>query len=122
MGSMGDKKINERGNKRERAKEARGRRNQAMGKMEISPENWLYLAAMVEAFMTEDGAIRIGRTRNGGAVAIGVYHGGDYATEYIRPAEDFYEAIGEICEAWLDEGAGKLEHGLRKFQTKLPGA
>jgi hypothetical protein len=46
------------------------------------------------------GAIRIGLTRDMGAVAIGVYQGDDYGTEYVRPNENLEVAIREIAQGW----------------------
>ena len=46
------------------------------------------------------GALRIGLTRDGGALAIGVYMGDDYGTEYVRPDEDLPRAVREIAQGW----------------------
>jgi len=51
-------------------------------------------AAMVGA------AVRIGLTRDGGAIALGMYHGGDYGTEYIRPGDDLEAEVHSIAQAW----------------------
>jgi hypothetical protein len=46
------------------------------------------------------GAVRIGFTRDGGALALGMYMGEDYATEYIRPSEDLSMIVRELSVAW----------------------
>jgi hypothetical protein len=46
------------------------------------------------------GAIRLGYTRDGGAYSIGVYVGGDYFTDYLRPDEDLDEYIEQLAESF----------------------
>lgn len=46
------------------------------------------------------GAVRVGLTRDGGALAIGIYHGDHYETEYIRPTEDLMVELRLIIQAW----------------------
>jgi len=94
-------------NKREKAKAARGRRAKAAGEVKWDGFDWIATIALTEALMEVGGAIRIGKTRDGGAWALGIYVGEDYATEYIRPSEDFTESILEITTAWIDETASK---------------
>lgn len=71
-------------------------------------EHWAVLCALAAVLMEQDGALRIGFTRDGGALALGVYQGEDYATEYVRPAEEFGKAIEEIAAAWIDGGDLRL--------------
>ena len=71
-------------------------------------DHWAVLSAFTAVLMEHDGALRIGFTRDGGALALGVYQGEDYATEYIRPAEDFGKAVEEIAAAWIDGGDLRL--------------
>jgi len=94
-------------NKRERAKQARGRKAKSAGTAEWAGFDWTCIVALTEQLVAVGGALRIGATRDGGAWALGVYEGDDYATEYIRPAEDFERAVQEICEAWLGDEATK---------------
>lgn len=43
----------------------------------------------VELALQEGGAIRLGLTRDGGALAVGIYGlGGEPTTEYLRPSDD----------------------------------
>lgn len=103
---MGDNKNEGRSaaaNKRERAKQARGRRKSASGELDWRSFDWEGFAALTVALANSGGAIRVGATRDGGAWALGIYKGDDYATEYIKPAEDVQEAMLEIAEAWLDD-------------------
>lgn len=96
---------NRKASRRDKSKEQRARRASSAGKLDLRLVNWVALASLNIAFAEEGGAIRVGYTRDGGALAIGCYMGDDYATEYIRPSEDFDLAILEIAEAWLaDKG------------------
>jgi len=72
-------------------------------------EHWAILTALTTALMEVDGALRIGFTRDGGALALGVYLGDDYATEYVRPTEDFWTAVEEIAAAWITDGALRFQ-------------
>lgn len=101
---VNDREQDRKLNKRAKAKEARSRRASMSGEVDLAALEWLPLAALAEALMREGGALRIGLTRDGGAVALGVYHEDDYATEYIRPAENFRDAVAEISAAWLNDG------------------
>jgi hypothetical protein len=97
-------------NKRERAKAQRSRRASAAGEVDWTAFDWTAAACLTVEMVAVGGAIRFGATRDGGAWALGIYLGDDYATEYIRPAEDFTTALGEIASAWLpDKGAGFWE-------------
>jgi len=103
---MGDNKNENRQgtpNKRERSKQARGRRKSAAGELDWRTFDWEGFAALTVALANSGGAIRVGATRDGGAWALGIYKGDDYATEYIKPTEDVQEAMLEIAEAWLDD-------------------
>lgn len=59
---------------------------------------WLMGLAIGAAMV--GGALRIGHTRDGGALALGVYLGEDYGTEYVRPDEDLAQAVREISLGW----------------------
>lgn len=104
---MGDNKNEQRDrqpNKRERAKASRGRRKSTGQALEWHEFAWNDFAYLAVALAHQGGAIRLGITRDGGAWALGIYLGDDYATEYIKPSEDTADAIAEIAEAWLGEG------------------
>lgn len=66
--------------------------------------SWVRLAALTQATMTAGGAVRIGLTRDGGALSVGMYVGEEYGTEYIRPTEDLADALYDIADAWLPQG------------------
>lgn len=90
--------------KREVAKQKRSRRAEQNGEVDWSELDWSALTALLIEIVDAGGALRIGRTRDGGAWAIGVYLDNDYATEYIQSKEVFSEALGEIAAAWLSDG------------------
>jgi hypothetical protein len=46
------------------------------------------------------GAVRIGLTRDGGALSIGIYAGDEYGVEYVRPGEDLAAEVRNIAEGW----------------------
>lgn len=107
MGIAEDAQFEKKASKRERAKQSRGRRAQTAS-VDWAGFGWAEVQALTEELVAVGGAVRIGATRDGGAWAFGIYHGDDYATEYVRPAEDFTQAVQEICEAWL--GAKTTQH------------
>lgn len=115
---MNDRKDDEKANKRAKAKEGRSRRAANGGQVDWREFGWTATAALTMALSDAGGAIRIGRTRDGGAWAIGIYLGDDYATEYIRPAEDFGEAIREIAEAWCPDGGEQYNNYLTSMTPK----
>lgn len=88
--------------KRQRARAARESKRQSLaGTFDWSPDTIIQLGALASVVSRRGGAVRIGHTRDGGALAIGMYLEDDYATEYIRPTEDLSEAVAEIVAAWL---------------------
>ena len=66
----------------------------------VNPEKLLHLVAIVAAC---GGAVRIGATRDGGAMAVGYYLEGDSWTEYVRPAEDIEAYFDGAIQDWLGE-------------------
>lgn len=66
----------------------------------VPPEHLLHLVAIVAAC---GGAVRVGATRDGGAMAIGYYLEGDSWTEYVRPAEDVAAYFEGAIADWLGE-------------------
>lgn len=114
---VNDRADDKKADKRERAKAARGRRSAEAGKFDWSIFDWYGFIALTESVCAKAGAVRVGFTRDGGAVALGIYLGDDYATEYIRPNEDFVDACEEIADAWL----GKGNHQFRARYNQLAG-
>lgn len=51
------------------------------------------LMGAISAVSRDNGAIRLGYTRDGGAYAIGIYGDGEPFTEYVRPGEDINEYL-----------------------------
>lgn len=53
--------------------------------------------AAIDIALNEGGAIRLGLTRDGGALAVGIYGlGSEPTTEYIRPTDDIGEFWREL--------------------------
>jgi len=111
-----DRQFEQKRNKRVEAKERRGRRAGAAGEVDWASFNWWAVIAATEALLEHGGALRLGKTRDGGAWAIGVYLGDDYATEYVRPSEDFRDAVREIVAAWLPDEVGKYDERLAQLE------
>jgi len=91
-------------NKRSAAKERREGSRRGGAKMQLTLNHWTWLIGLTTLMAENEGAVRIGFTRDGGALALGMYQGDDYATEYVRPAEVFSDAILEIASAWVMDG------------------
>lgn len=89
--------------KRAAKKEQRARGRQLKQPANLGELDWRRVAALCIVMARHDGAVRIGVTRDGGAIAFGMYRGDDYATEYIRPNEDTAKSLDEIAAAWLEE-------------------
>jgi hypothetical protein len=58
------------------------------------------LLALVIGTALAGGAMRVGLTRDGGALSIGVYAYDEYGTEYVRPGEDLAEELRKIADGW----------------------
>lgn len=57
--------------------------------------------AALEIALAEGGAIRLGLTRDGGALAVGIYGlGGEPTTEYLRPSDNQADFWGELYHAF----------------------
>lgn len=94
------------------ARGPRSRREQASYPFDnFDGTSWL-LAFIVGASISQC-AVRVGLTRDGGALAIGLYAGDEYGVEYIRPDDDLAEEVRAISLAWgipcatFDETAGR---------------
>lgn len=111
-----DRKLTGKG--KERGKQKRGRRT-ADEAMELSLVDWLVLDALCATAMAEGGAVRVGFTRDGGALAIGVYVGDEYGTEYVRPNEPLADACAEICEAWFNDGGSRFQERIERLEEAL---
>lgn len=72
---------------------------------EVPPRLLLDLITVLAAL---GGALRVGATRDGGAMALGYYLDGDTWTEYVRPQEDcvayLEAAIADFLEECLARG------------------
>lgn len=112
MAGPRDREQNAKDAKRVAAAQRRETKRREQGKMDVAGLPWLTLAALVAEMAVTDGAIRIGLTRDGGALALGMYRGHDYATEYIRPNEDVEAALHAIADLWLPDGLLGLERRM----------
>lgn len=55
----------------------------------------------IEIITANGGAIRFGKTRDGGAFAVGVYgDGGEPYTDYLRPNDDVAEYLETLVDAF----------------------
>lgn len=70
----------------------------------VNPEKLLHLIAIVAAC---GGAVRVGATRDGGAMAVGYYLDGNSWTEYVRPTEDCEAYLEGAIQDWLGECEGR---------------
>jgi len=118
MGQQERQRENSKDNRRDKARELRGRRAANAPRVSLRDGDWIATAAIIIAFAECGGAVRIGYTRDGGALAIGCYLGDDYATEYIRPAEDYRAALLEIADAWLPDQGIAYHQALQEFTQK----
>lgn len=55
---------------------------------------------LIEAIANAGGAVRLGKTRDGGAYAIGIYGDGDQPyTDYLKPSESVVDYLTELVDA-----------------------
>lgn len=115
MAGPRDREQNAKDAKRAAAQERRQTKRREQGTLDVAGLPWLELAALVAEMAETGGAVRIGLTRDRGALALGMYHGDDYATEYIRPNEDVAAAIHGIADVWLPDGLLGLERRMAQM-------
>lgn len=58
------------------------------------------LLAAIHYMAEAGGAIRFGKTRDGGAIAIGLYDGDEKRTEYLAPDDDIDQLMIELLELY----------------------
>lgn len=117
MGAAGDERQGRQDTRRAKQKEQRARRRNAGGTADYEGVDWRPIVALTAALAKAGGAVRLGYTRDGGAYALGLYMGDDYATEYIRPSEDWETAIGEIADLWTPDGGESYRETLASLAT-----
>jgi hypothetical protein len=66
----------------------------------IGSSEWARIMALIAIMASRGGAVRIGFTRDLGALAVGLYDGDEQGTEYVRPSEDRDDALDAIAQAW----------------------
>jgi len=118
MGQMDDEKLNHAGNKRAKTKAGRSRRREGQERADLETCDMASLVALLVVAAKSGGAVRVGYTRDGGAYALGCYAGEDYATEYVKPQEDFADALREIVGAWFPDGLEMYDRLLEYWQQK----
>lgn len=59
----------------------------------VTPDTLIRAISIVSS---RGGALRFGYTRDGGAYAVGVYYGGEYFTDYIRPYESIDNYLDDL--------------------------
>lgn len=106
---INDREQDRKSTRRQHAKENRQRRAQRSTSADLETVDWLPLCALIAEMARHGGALRVGYTRDGGAYALGCYMGDDYATEYVRPNEDFEASLDEIGMAWLPDGGDSYQ-------------
>lgn len=114
MGVHGDDKLERADNRRAKQKAARGRRRSAVAGAQFRTVDYVPLLSAVIVATESGGALRLGVTRDGGAYAIGCYAGDEYATEYVKPNEDWESAWDEIVDAWFPTQREDYE-GLKQW-------
>ena len=116
-----DREFDVKESKRAKRREQRSRRA-ANAPVAWETFDWVVAVALVRALVVGGGCLRIGTTRDGGAWALGVYLGDDYATEYIRPNENFATSMQEIAYAWGvgDQFVLEWEHLTQDAKKKTP--
>lgn len=112
MAGPRDRQQDIKDSKRAAAAERREKKRREVGTLDVAGLPWLTLAALVAEMAETGGAVRIGLTRDKGALALGMYHGDDYVTEYVRPHEDIEAALHSIADVWLPDGLLGLERRM----------
>lgn len=65
-----------------------------------SPDDLGLLMNLQVGMCLMGGAVRVGLTRDMGALALGLYMGNEYDTEYVRPDESLEVALRTIVLDW----------------------
>jgi hypothetical protein len=112
MAGPRDREQNQKDERRVKAAERRETKRREQGTFNMDGIPWLTLVALIAELAENGGAIRIGLTRDNGALALGFYHKNDYATEYIRPNEDLEATLHALAEIWLTDGLLGLERRM----------
>lgn len=103
---MGDRERDYRRQGRDRRKERARGRNDAFGdrkarqQVELNEYTAADLVKVMAALLEMDGALRVGRSRDRGAWALGVYLDGENRTEYVGASESLAEWADDFL-VWL---------------------
>jgi len=102
-------------NTRLKAAKLRNSHRRMQGSYQLSIRHHAALMGLIQAFAEKGGAVRIGLTRDGGALALGMYLEDDYTTEYVRPQEDIVDACMEISGVWFNDNGDAWIAAVREL-------
>jgi len=91
-------KKDDRAKEREQAKKRRERFTGNGNGADWSEADGELLRKAVAAIAKNDGAVRLGYSRDGGAYSVGIYGDGDPFTEYVPCTEDINTYLRELIE------------------------
>lgn len=85
----------------------------------VEPADWggvspTALVSAISAITHKGGAVRFGYTRDGGAYAVGVYYGGEYFTDYLRPYEDIDGYLDDLRDTFESAQPAPVPHGNKR--------
>lgn len=93
----------------DREQKNRQRRRRNRGNQQAATWSAVHPQAVTQFMfeLTEAGyAVRFGKSRDGGALAIGIYGDGDPYTEYVRPSDNALALLDEIALDLLGRDIG----------------
>jgi hypothetical protein len=115
MAQVERKQEEKKAGQRERAMQKRESHRRDTGVFQLTLPVNVATLCLTNVMANAGGALRVGFTRDGGALALGMYLGDDYATEYVRPNEDAWEALSEIAGLWVEDGALRMAEVAEKL-------
>lgn len=117
--AQNERNIEDKKDKRARERRsARAHRHQTRPRYELELLNHELLWLAIYHICMSGGAIRFGLTRDGGALAIGIYGDGDPYTEYLKPDEDITRYLEELIHDYGDRN----EDARTNDKSDLPDA
>lgn len=77
------------------------------GKCDWSKQDGAFILECIESIVSAGGAVRFGKTRDGGCFSVGVYGDGTSPyTDYLRPDEDVREYFTDLVTAFNVRSVG----------------
>lgn len=83
--------------KRDEKRDERRRERATRPAVEVEQIDPVALLAALASITVDNGALRIGLSRDGGAFAFGIYGDGEPYTEYVGATEDVNEYLRELA-------------------------